>query len=71
MRSPIKKVKFKAGLPLKIEILPIAETVLNLPQSITTPHRTHSIISSRTKAPKKTNQLFRRYYLPHLCRSIK
>lgn len=39
MGSEIKKVKFKSGLPLEIEVIPIAETVTNHQQIITNPHR--------------------------------
>lgn len=39
MQSQINQVKFKAGLPLEIEVLPIADTVLKHHQTITTPHR--------------------------------
>jgi AraC family transcriptional regulator, transcriptional activator of pobA len=39
MQSQINRVKFKAGLPLEIEVLPIADTVLKYHQTITTPHR--------------------------------
>lgn len=40
MQSEIKQVKFKPGLPLEIEVLPIADTVLKHRKSITAPHRT-------------------------------
>ena len=39
MQSEINHVKFKSGLPLEIEVLPIADTVLKHHQTITTPHR--------------------------------
>ena len=39
MQSQINRVKFKAGLPLEIEVLPIADTVFKHHQTITTPHR--------------------------------
>jgi len=39
MQSHITNVKFKAGLPLEIEVLRIAATVLKHHQTITTPHR--------------------------------
>lgn len=40
MQSNITQVKFKPGLPLEIEVLPIADTILKHHKSITTPHRT-------------------------------
>ena len=39
MKSEINQVKFKAGLALEIEVLPIADTVLKHHQTITIPHR--------------------------------
>jgi AraC family transcriptional regulator, transcriptional activator of pobA len=39
MQSEIRKVKFKSGLPLEIEVIPIADTVVKHHQTITTPHR--------------------------------
>lgn len=39
MRSEIKTVKFKSGLPLEIEVIPIAQTVTTHQQTITNPHR--------------------------------
>lgn len=39
MQSSINHVKFKAGLPLEIEVLPIADTVSKHRQTITNPHR--------------------------------
>jgi AraC family transcriptional activator of pobA len=39
MQSQIKQVKFKPGLPLEIEVLPIADTFLKHHQTITSPHR--------------------------------
>ena len=40
MQTQIEKVKFKSGLPLEIEVLPIAETVAKHRTIITAPHRT-------------------------------
>jgi AraC family transcriptional regulator, transcriptional activator of pobA len=39
MRSTIRQLKFKAGLPLEIEVIPIAETVSKHYETITNPHR--------------------------------
>lgn len=39
MQSEIQKVKFKAGLPLEIEVISIAETVSRHKPAISTPHR--------------------------------
>lgn len=39
MQSQIKKIKFKPGLPLEIEIIPIADTVQKHHDTITNPHR--------------------------------
>lgn len=39
MKSTIRQVKFKAGLPLEIEVIPIAETVLKHYETISNPHR--------------------------------
>ncbi|KAA8483436.1 AraC-like DNA-binding protein [Arcticibacter tournemirensis] len=39
MQSEIKQVTFKSGLPLEIEIIPIAATVAKHHNSITVPHR--------------------------------
>ena len=39
MQSDIKKVKFKPGLPLEVEIIPIADTVIKHHDTITNPHR--------------------------------
>lgn len=39
MQSKIKQVKFKIGLPLEIEIIPIAATVVKHHDTISIPHR--------------------------------
>jgi len=39
MALEIQKVKFKQGLPLEIEVMPIAETILKNKPGISTPHR--------------------------------
>jgi AraC-like DNA-binding protein len=39
MKSTIKQVKFKAGLPLEIEVIPIAETVSKHYETVSNPHR--------------------------------
>ena len=39
MGSEIQKVKFKSGLPLEIEVIPIAQTVTAYQHIITNPHR--------------------------------
>lgn len=39
MQSEINKVRFKEGLPLEIEVIPIAETVSKHKPAISTPHR--------------------------------
>ena len=39
MHSGIRKVKFKSGLPLEIEIISIADTVVKHHDTITNPHR--------------------------------
>lgn len=39
MQSKIKQVKFKPGLPLEIEVISIADTVVKHHDTITTPHR--------------------------------
>jgi AraC family transcriptional regulator, transcriptional activator of pobA len=39
MKSTIKQVKFKAGLPWEIEVIPIAETVSKHFETVSNPHR--------------------------------
>jgi AraC family transcriptional activator of pobA len=39
MQSEIQKVKFKPGLALEIEVLPIADTIVKHHETITNPHR--------------------------------